>query len=361
MELLDLDAARAAVMGGLLLGAGGGGLEAGLSAANSVFELGRPRLCSLEELDAQSGVVISTSVGAPSATRPARGNENRIRAFELLRDATAASGIEIRATMASHPGAWIAATWVHAALDPAISVADAAANGRGHPTVKMGGLGLAGRPEVTVTQAAAGGGDANGHLEVVAHGSTQQTSNVLRSAAVQAGGLIAACRGPFPVGFCREAAASGAVTTSIEVGRAMLEAEGSGVEAMAEAVIRSLGGRVLAEGAVRLHESRLAEGFDVGQLVIDTGGGELVIAICNEFLCADLAGERVASFPDLIVLLSCDDAMPVPAARVERGSRVVVLVVEREHLPLGAGVRDPSVYPEVERMIGRELARYALG
>ena len=216
--------------------------------------------------------------------------------------------------MASHPGAWIAETWVHAALDPTLVVADAAANGRGHPTVKMGGLGLAGRPDVVVSQAGAGGGGARGHLEVVAQGSTAQSSNVLRCAAVEAGGLIAACRGPFSVRFCREAAAPGAVTISIALGRAMLEAASRGVGAMADAVTGSLGGRVLAEGAVRLHESRLVDGFDVGQLLVDTSEGELEIAICNEFLSADLGGERVASFPDLIALLSCADGMPVPAA-----------------------------------------------
>ncbi|HLN05806.1 MAG TPA: DUF917 family protein [Acidimicrobiales bacterium] len=360
MELLDLDAARSAVMGGLLLGAGGGGLEEGLSAAKAVLELGQPRLALLEELDDDAGVVISTSVGAPSATRSVVGLGNRIRALELLRAATAGSDISIRATMASHPGAWIAETWAHAALDPALVVADAAANGRGHPTVKMGGLGLAGLPEV-IFQAAVGGDDVNGHLEVVVQGSTRQTANVLRSAAIEAGGLIASCRGPFSARFCRQAAAPGAVTTSITVGRAMLDAQGKGVDAMAEAVLGSLGGRILAEGGVRVHESRLVDGFDVGQLLIDTTEGELGIAICNEFLCADLARERVATFPDLIVLLSALDGLPVPAARVEPGSRVVVLVVDRDLLPLGAGVRDPSVYPEVERMLGRELARYALG
>ena len=360
MELLDLESARAAVMGGLLLGAGGGGFEEGWSAARDVFDLGRPRLASLDELEEEAGVAISTSVGAPSATRSASGLANRIRALELLVAAVSPPAAPIRATMASHPGAWIAETWVHAAVNPTLVVADAAANGRGHPTVKMGGLGLAGRLDVTVHQAAAGGDDAKGHLEVVARGPTQLTANVLRSAAVEAGGLIAACRGPFSVGFCREAAAIGAISVSITLGRAMLEAQGKGAQAIADAVLGTLGGRVLAEGVVREHESRLVGGFDVGQLSLDTPEGGLEIGICNEFLSADVAGVRVATFPDLIVLLSSGDGMPVAAARLEVGSRVMVLVVDKDRLPLGAGVRDPSVYPEVERMMGRELARYAL-
>ena len=359
MELLDLDAARAAVMGGLLLGAGGGGLEEGFSAAETVLGLGQPHLASLDELDDEAGIVISTSVGAPSAARPVLGPSHRVRAMELLREVTSASQTPIRATMASHPGAWIVETWVHAALDPQLVVADAAANGRGHPTVKMGGLGLASRRDVVVHQAAAGGEEANGYLEVVAKGSTEQTANVLRTAAVEAGGLIAACRGPFSAWFCREAAAPGAVTTSIRVGKAMLEAAGNGADAVAGAVIAALGGRFLGKGRVRRHDSRLVDGFDVGEVLVDASEGELDIAICNEYLCADLGGERVASFPDLIVLLSGVDGLPVPAARIEAGSEVIVLAVERHHLPLGAGVRDPSVYAEVERMTGRELARYA--
>ena len=192
-------------------------------------------------------------------------------------------------------------------------VADAAANGRGHPTVKMGGLGLAGRLDVVVLSGGGWRRRGEGLSRGRGTGPTQLTANVMRGAAVEAGGLIAACRGPFSVGFCREAAAAGAVSTSITLGRAMLEAEGRGVGRHGRGRARIPRGQG-ARGGTRAVATRVAlvDGFDVGQLVIDATEGALEIAICNEFLCADLAGERVASFPDLIVLLSCSDGMPRP-------------------------------------------------
>jgi hypothetical protein len=34
--------------------------------------------------------------------------------------------------------------------------------------------------------------------------------------------------------------------------------------------------------------------------------------------------------------------------------------VDKSHVPLGAGVKEPSVYPEVEEMLGKPLAELAL-
>lgn len=359
MELLDLDAARAAVWGGLVLGAGGGGLEEGLASAEAVLRLGRPRLASLEELDARAGLVISTSVGAPGADRGLVQPSHRVRAMASLRSSLPPGEPPVVGTMSSHPGAWIAETWVHAALDSRLVVADAAANGRGHPTVEMGGLGLAGRADVLVTQAAVGGATTGPTLEVVASGPTNQVASVVRAAAVEVGGLIAACRGVYSVGFCREAAAGGAVSLSIAVGRSVLDALGRGPDAMVEALGRALGATVLAEGRVRRHTTDQRGGFDVGTLVVEGPGAPTEVAICNEFLTAERAGERLASFPDLVVVLDGDDGRPVPARGSEPGTPVVVLAAGRERIPLGAGVRDRSVYRQVEDMVGRPLADYA--
>ena len=37
-----------------------------------------------------------------------------------------------------------------------------------------------------------------------------------------------------------------------------------------------------------------------------------------------------------------------------------MLAVDKARVPLGAGVREPSVYPEVEAMLGKPLAEHAL-
>ena len=50
MRELTFEDARAASMGGLVFGAGGGGLERGLDAARTVFQVGTPVLVGLDEL-----------------------------------------------------------------------------------------------------------------------------------------------------------------------------------------------------------------------------------------------------------------------------------------------------------------------
>jgi len=71
-------------------------------------------------------------------------------------------------------------------------------------------------------------------------------------------------------------------------------------------------------------------------------------------------GERLATFPDLIATLSAETGLPVSVAQIEEGQQVYVLIADRTNIPLGAGVRQPEVYPEVEQIMGIELLRYAV-
>ncbi len=125
---------------------------------------------------------------------------------------------------------------------------DAAANGRGHPTVKMGGMGLASRPDLSITQIASSGSKAeNNEFAIAAEGDIVRTSNVMRQAAVINGGLIYAARGPLTAGFIRENGAAGAITFQLDLGRAMLAASGAD---RVRATVEFLGGELLVEGEV---------------------------------------------------------------------------------------------------------------
>lgn len=367
MRELTLQDARAATMGGLVFGAGGGGLEAGLHMAASVLALGRPRLATLDELDDDDQAFVSTGVGAPGGHKQNVFPRDKLRAFELWQRAVASSrthahaGPKIAGLIIGHPGAGMAGSWLHAALDPNVLVLDCATNGRGHPSVKMGGMGLASRADVSVVQAAVGGvDDEYGRLEVVTEGSLTATSDVLRRAAAALGGSILACRGPFSVGFLRQAAAVGSISASIHLGEAMLAAEGRGGDAMIEAIITTLGGTVAADGEVRGNTVALKGAYDVGEIRIAGDPDEVVLAICNEFMAVEIDGNRVATFPDLIVTLSKKDGMPTAAAEMRTGDPVAVVVVDRGKIALGAGVWDPQAYAGVEALLGTKLADYAI-
>jgi DUF917 family protein len=359
MRKLDMDAARAAAMGGLVFGAGGGGLERGLRAAEAVFQLGQPVLATLDELRDDDQIIVTTGVGAPGQTKQLVWPKDSLRAIELVREAW--DGRPIVGVMSSHPGAFTPASWLSAALDPSLVVVDCATNGRGHPTVHMGGMGLAGRKDVQIIQAGAGGvAEEEGYIELVARGPLGAVASVLHHASSEAGGSLAACRGPFSVAFCREAAAVGAVSACIRLGEAMLAAEGKGAEAMIAAVVETLGGRELGRGRLVQHQLEPKGNWAVGRLLVDAGGAPLEISVCNEYMAVERGDERLTTFPDLIVTLSPRDGMPSAAARMEVGEDVAVVAVPASKIPLGAGVRDASVYTEVQEMIGKDLVSYAL-
>ena len=355
MRELTFDDARAASMGGLVFGAGGGGLERGLEAARAVFQVGSPVLVSLDELEGDDQVMIMTGVGAPGIRQQLVWPRDGLRALELACEAWEGHGA-IVGTMTAHPGAFMAGTWLVNALDPHLAVVDCNANGRGHPTVAMGGMGLAGRTDINVVQAAVGGvEDHRGHIEIVARGPIGVVSDILHHASAATGGVLLASRGPFPVEFLKEHGAVGAVSACIRLGEAMLAAEGEGGEAMIGAIKDTLGGRELGRGPLRAADVAVRENWDVGTLEVDS----LTIHVCNEYMAADIDGKRVATYPDLIVTLAESDGMPTPAAHREPGERIVVLAVPRDKIPLGAGVREATVYRDPERLLGIELVAHA--
>jgi DUF917 family protein len=101
---------------------------------------------------------------------------------------------------------------------------------------------------------------------------------------------------------------------------------------------------------------RYEHAFDIGSLCVE----DIELGYVNEYLTAESGGERLASFPDVLTTLSLSDGRPVAIKDLADGDKVAVLHADKSHIPIGDGVRDPSVYPEVEAMLGKPLAEYAL-
>ena len=189
-RLADASTLEAATLGGTLLSAGAGGeewLASGRADGMVALAAGEVEIIDLDELADDDLIITVAAVGAPSTNRSRVRPEDRIEAVRAL---LADIGDGVRAIMISE------ATTVNGWLQGAtlgLPVVDAAGDGRGHPTVEMGSLGLNDR--LTVQTAVAGG---DRPLRVVTHGSLADTSQVLRQAAVQVGGLIACARLPLP-------------------------------------------------------------------------------------------------------------------------------------------------------------------
>jgi uncharacterized protein len=350
---LVADDLEPALIGGLFLSAGGSGqgsADRHLVQGRMALELGGVEFVGLDEL-APSGIIITaTAVGAPGFAKPSIAPRDCIDSAQRLiglLDAPPA------AVICGHvPGfnAWLVA----AALS--LPYVDAASNGRGHPTVKMGGMGLASRPDVSIIQVGRGGLKADGsRLTVVAEGNIVRTSTVMRQAAVVNGGLIYAARGPLTAAFVKQNGAAGAITFQIELGRAMLKAKGPD---RIRATVDFLGGQLLVSGEVTANSVAYAGGFDVGRMNVRGGEGEVMLGIYNEYITADLDGRRVATFPDMIGTLDPGTGAPVAISELRPGNRVAVIIAHRSKFPVGKGALDPAVFPEVEEAMGLDLRSY---
>jgi uncharacterized protein len=342
LGIADLDAA---IVGGLLLSAGGSGMASSArhrKLGEEALERGRGGLVALEEFEEDDELLVSTAVGAPGATAARTEPQDAVDAAHAL---VGASGCIPRGVIPGHvPGMY--AWTIAAALN--VPLADAATNGRAHPTQKMGGMGLASRPEHSLWQAGSAAG-----LRAVVQGSLIKTSNVMRAAAVQNGGLINAVRGPFTAGFVRRHGAPGAIDFALRLGEVMLVAKGG---ARVAAAADFLKGSVLVEGEVVESSVVYREGFDVGALKV----GDIALGVYNEFMTAERRGERLATFPDFLGSIDPDTGDPLAISELKPGRRVAIVYSSRHNILLGAGVFDPAVYPEVEAAMGLELARHVL-
>lgn len=355
MRDLDLRAVHAAVAGGSVLAAGGGGwVDHGLLVGTTAVHYGTPRLASLDEVDPEAMLATVSAIGAPAAVGWEMRPGDYVRALQLLMETV---DEPIAGTVTAQNGSSTTCNgWVASAVLGTL-VVDAAGDGRAHPTGKMGSFGLAADDDYQTVQAVAGGNRAqNRYLEVVTRGTVRHTANVLRTAAEQSGGFISCARNPLPAAFVARHAAVGAISFALALGEAILDAEDGGARRVIDATAEHLGGSLIAEGAVRSKQLRTEHAFDIGTIVV----GEVELGFVNEYMTADSAGERLATFPDVLATLSAQTGRIISIADLREGDEVAVLHVPKAGVPLGDGVKEPTVYPEVEAMLGKPLADYAL-
>src|SRR5712675_415866 len=199
-RMLTAEDVEKGLVGGLFLSAGGSGRNAvakNRGLGQMALDYGGVRLVALDEVDPEATVITATAVGAPGFANWAIKPRDSINAARRLIEKLDKPPVGVICGHVPGFNAWLVA----AALG--LDYVDAASNGRGHPTVKMGGMGLASRPDISIIQVAcsrAGGS----RLGVVAEGDIVRTSNVMRQAAVVNDGLIYAARGPLAAGFIKE-------------------------------------------------------------------------------------------------------------------------------------------------------------
>jgi DUF917 family protein len=359
-RILNLKDVEAAVKGGSVFACGGGGWAAhGRELGTLAVTIGRPELVSMDEVPDDAWIATAAAIGAPGGlTEWEMLGADYVKAVQLVQDALGAPihGLIIGQNgMSSTLNGWLPSALL------GTKVVDAVGDIRAHPTGDMGSLGLASSPQPMI-QAAAGGNRAqNAYMELVVRGATAKVSPVLRKASDMSGGFIASCRNPVRASYVREHAALGGISRALALGEAIIAAEPKGASAVVDAICKATQGTIIGSGKVVRNTLKYTdEAFDVGVVEIGTGAQRCLIHVMNEHMAVDDAHSvRVASYPDVITTLD-KEGRPVSAGQLKEGMEILVLHVHKAHLPLSSSVRDPAVYPPVEKALGISLSGYAL-
>jgi len=352
---VDESIAEYAIYGGAFLGGGGGGdIETGLKIAKMAIELGEVFISDAENVSKDSYIATASVVGAPAAKEKYLLPMHMIRSAELF--IRALDG-DIAGFISSENGGTSTANgWIPAAV-LGIPVIDAPADGRAHPTGVMGSMGLHKVKEYISLQVAVGGDKMVGrYVEVIARGSLDKVDKIVREAAVQAGGMVAVTRNPLRPSYIKQNAAVGALTKAIEIGRIIRKYWGDAEKICMEVIKYLGGGNIVDIGVVERKLLETRGGYDIGSILIKSKGESYEITFWNEYMTLENSmGKRLGAFPDLIVTIDVDSGKPLTSAEIIEGCKVLIVVIPKEYIPLGAGVKDPDILAQVEKVIGKKL------
>lgn len=348
--------AKAAVLGGVFLGGGGGGsVERGLNTAKEALAAGELVLVSVDYLDRQDIVITASAVGSPASKDGHVSPEQVTRSLDIFRGML---GRRIGGVITNENGGHSTTNgWLLSAM-AGIPLIDAPCNGRAHPTGMMGSMGLSRRSDYQTIQVALGGNpELDKEIEVAAKGSLASTSQIVRRAAVEAGGLVTVLRNPVEAEYVRQNAAVGGLKQAIEVGKVFVEHEGD-----ADRIIGKLGSifpvEVLAKGIVKSYDINIQDGFDVGSVAVASDEAEHRLTYWNEYMTAEQGGRRLATFPDLIATMDAKTGAVLTSAEIRENDEIIVVSVNRNHLRLGQGMFDKSLFVKAEEVLEKELIKY---
>lgn len=351
---------EAAVKGGSVYAAGGGGwADHGRMLGYAAVTIGKPELVSIDELKDDDWIATAAAIGAPASTTPwEMQGVDYVKAVQLLQEEL---GETLAGLMIGQNGRSSTLNgWLPSAI-LGTKVVDAVGDIRAHPTGDMGSIGMAGSPEPMIQTAVGGNRAENRYIELVVKGATAKISPILRAAADQSGGFIASCRNPLRASYVRTHAALGGISLALALGEAIIAAEKKDGHAVIDAICKTTGGGILAEGTItRKDVVYTKEAFDIGTIGVGKGDTAVTLHVMNEYMAVDDGnGKRVATFPSVITTLS-PEGEPLSVGQLHEGMHVFILHVPKEIIPLSASVLDPTVYPFVEKAMGIDLASYAL-
>lgn len=345
---------EAAVYGGAFLGGGGGGsIEEGMRLGEVALEIGNIVLTSPSELERKGIVVTASTVGSQIKGKGVLKPFNYIEAARIIeKEIGKLAGL----ISSENGGLNTIAAWIQAAA-LGLPVVDAPCDGRAHPTILMGSMGLHRLKNYVSVQSFSVGSPAVNHVSGVIKGPLLECSKVIRSIA-SIYGAVAVTRNPVTVDYLLRNAAVGAVSLAIEIGEVLLKHFSEPLEALHKLASR-FSGRFFEKCTIESLELETKGGFDVGKAVLKCGSKSYELTYMNEFMTLENSkGERVATFPDLITLVDVEGAKPILSAELKRNMEVHMVVIDKTQIPLGSGLKYREVYSILESALGKPITTY---
>jgi DUF917 family protein len=355
MKYIEPEIIPALAAGGQILGAGGGGSKKrGMDIARDAYQYGRPSLVSLDELGDDDLIITMSAVGSPAAAEQYAAGDDFRRALELVEGRM---GKRAAALITNETGGASIFNAFPASAAGNIPMLDAACNGRAHPLGTMGAMGLAEDRNYQTFQGASGGNPEKGnHVEILAAGSVEKTSSLVRSTAVLAGGLVAVARNPVNCAYIRDHGALGVLSGAESLGRAFLNAPGPAEKL--RAVAEALGGGEILAGRIDTMVLETIGGLDRGRCTLRAGDQVYTLHIWNEYMALEQGNRRLATFPDFIMTFD-DAAEPLPSSELREGMEISLIHAPGEQLKLGAGMKEESGYEAAEAALGIDILSYS--
>ena len=318
--LLTEDSVRYAMLGGSILGGGGGGAaESGGQTGRLAVQFRDLYLTPLDEIDPDAVIVTASMVGAPAAKERYVAPADMMRCMELFIQQT---GITPGGIVTNENGGSSTFNgWLQASV-MGIPLLDAPCNGR---------------------------------VECTFTGSITHCSKMVRGAAVEAGGLVAVVRNPVSARYLKEQSALGGVSQAIEIGHIYAEGLDRSPDYAVRAVAEALSGEVLTRGVVEAYHLQSQGGFDVGTVKVN--GYEM--SFWNEYMTVDGPdGQRVGTFPDLIMTFDARSGRPMPTSDLKPGQEIYLMHTSYRNLRLAAPMFDKELLAEVEDIIHRPMTAH---
>ena len=359
MELIqDLSAEmiEPLVIGGSILGGGGGGsIKEGIKMGKLAFEVGKPKILSIDELENDDVVVTVSAVGAPAAKEQFVYPMDYVEAVNLI---TTNLKEAPKAMITNENGGIATINGIFQSAITGIPILDVACNGRAHPTGLMGSLRLNEQADYISVQASVGGRPGTSRrISQVVQGNIEVVSKLTRQISIEAGGFVAVARNPVSSEYLKTNGAINALSHALEIGTAFFRTENP--EQRIADVSKVLGGEILFDGRVKDLNMETKDGFDLGAVTIETSKDTFEMTIWNEYMtCESSNGTRISTFPDLLMTFDKRTGYPVTSADLEKDQEITVVFASKEKLILGSGMYSKPNYAAVEKVLHKDIIDY---